>query len=251
MKRIALILFVTSLALTSCNKEEDNQTTTANTQPTEADAVAIIEESLSKENGGEAQEIELQLQSLESTLMPPPVGGPGSGMAAGNLECNVPFDTTLTYAISGSATGSFTHNWTFLLNCQGPMPVSLNVDVDYEGSFTGPNIERQVNGNRQRVWTGLPPEETAFVLNGTGMRYGTRTHNFGAGNTFTWTLNKSVTDLTIDKSTHQILSGTATLEGDLIVSNGNNYEFDATLVFNGDGTATLTINGNEYIIDLG
>jgi hypothetical protein len=181
----------------------------------------------------------------------PPGDGQGNGITQGNLECNVPFDTTFTYTISGDATGAFTHNWNFLLNCQAGIPVSLNVNASHEGTFSGPNIEREVNGNRQRVWTGLQPFATEFVLNGSSTRYGTRTHNFGAGNTFTWTLNRSVSDLTIDKDTHQILGGTATLEGDLIVSNGNNYEFDATLVFNGDGTATLTINGNEYIIELG
>jgi len=251
MKRITLLgIAVIGLSLSSCNKEEENTAAAETAQPTEADAVAIIQESLSREKGGEVKEIELMTESLESTLMPPPAGA-GSGIAQGNLACNVPFDTTVTYTLSGNATGSYTHNWTFLLNCQEGVPVSLNVNANYEGEFNGPNIEREVNGNRQRVWTGLQPFSPEFVINGSSTRYGTRTHNFGAGNTFTWTLNRSVTDLTIDKGTHQILSGTATLEGDLIVSNGNNYEFDATLIFNGDGTATLTINGNEYIIELG
>lgn len=251
MKRITIIgLAVIGLALSSCNKEEENTAAAETAQPTEADAVAIIEESLSKEQGGEAKELELMLESLESNLMPQG-DGQGNGIAQGNLDCNVPFDTTFTYTIGGDATGTFTHNWNFLLNCQAGIPLSLNVNASHEGTFSGPNIEREVNGNRQRVWTGLQPFATEFVLNGSSTRYGTRTHNFGAGNTFTWTLNRTVTDLTIDKATHQILSGTATLEGDLIVSNGNNYEFDATLVFNGDGTATLTINGNEYVIELG
>ena len=250
MKRITIIgIALIGLALTSCNKEEDTATAET-TQPTEADAVAIIEESLKKESGGEAKEIELMVQSLESKLMPAG-NGQGAGIAQGNLECNVPFDTTVTYTLSGSATGSYTHNWIFLLNCQGGLPISLNVNANYEGEFSGPNIEREVNGNRQRIWTGLQPFSSEFVLNGSSTRYGTRTHNIGAGNTFTWTLNRTVSDLTVDKATHQILSGTATVEGDLIVSNGNNYEFDATVVFNGDGTATLTINGNEYIIELG
>lgn len=251
MKRITLIgIAIIGLALSSCNKEEENTATTDTAQPTEADAVAIIEESLSKETGGEAKELELMIESLESELMPN-IGGQPAGSGNGNIQCNVPFDTTVTYIISGDATGSFTHNWTFLLNCVGPFPQSLLVNAEYEGEFDGPNLSREVNGDRQRVWTGLLPNQDVFVLNGSSTRYGTRTNNYGAENTFTWVINRTISDLTIDKETHQILGGTGTFEGDLIVSNGSSFDFNASIVFNGDGTATLTINGNEYIIEVG
>ncbi|MDF1676550.1 MAG: hypothetical protein P1U44_12620, partial [Vicingaceae bacterium] len=68
-------------------------------------------------------------------------------------------------------------------------------------------------------------------------------------NPFTSTINDSLTNIEVDKTTHKILSGNASIT--LIVTfAGNQYNFSGNITFNGNNTATLVLNGNTYTINL-
>jgi hypothetical protein len=54
----------------------------------------------------------------------------------------------------------------------------------------------------------------------------------------------------ISKSTYEIIAGEGTVTVTGENSGGNSFSFTGSIVFNGDGTATLTLNGTEYTINL-
>jgi hypothetical protein len=58
-----------------------------------------------------------------------------------------------------------------------------------------------------------------------------------------------VTNLTVNKSTKTITGGTAAITISVTIPKGT-FNFSGPLTFNGDGTATLIINGTTYNINL-
>jgi hypothetical protein len=60
----------------------------------------------------------------------------------------------------------------------------------------------------------------------------------------------NLTDIIIDKSTSTITSGTASL---ILTGTSQNASFsiEGSLIFNGNDTATLIINENTYVINIG
>ena len=105
-------------------------------------------------------------------------------------------------------------------------------------------------GSRNLVLTGLQPQSASYTLNGAFTRTGSHTSKVRNQNTFDTNVSINITSVTVDKSTMKITGGTGTADVTCEVSNGNSYSFTGSLVFNGNGTATLTINGTDYTITL-
>jgi hypothetical protein len=238
MTKIWKMAFAASLLVvfTACNQEEDDPAYT----PTENDAAKVMEESLAKSSGGMTDEI----AKLNESIFAKDIGNL-------NLQCGIPFDTTLTYILSGDATGSWTRNWNLLLNCPNDANPFLDVNTTYEGSFSGSFQSRDREGNRSWTWSELGPEGEFIFLNGTGAHSGARTFNGPNQATFSWSQSAEWTDVAISKATHIIDSGSGTFSLTFTGPQGNTYNFDGTVVFNGDQTATVTINGEVYEVELG
>jgi hypothetical protein len=60
----------------------------------------------------------------------------------------------------------------------------------------------------------------------------------------------TVTNLTITKSNRKIASGSGTIAITGTGPKGGTFSYTGTIVFNGDETATLTINSNAYTVNL-
>ena len=58
-----------------------------------------------------------------------------------------------------------------------------------------------------------------------------------------------LTELVVDKESYTISSGTGSVVLTML-SEEVEYSFEGDLVFNGDETLSITINGTEYLIDL-
>jgi hypothetical protein len=241
--------------LASCKKSSSSTTTT----PTSDDAADIATSSIQIGSGGfadQAGSVTIMSASNGYGLSNPEDGhgkthkggidgGPLTG-PQGRLTCGVPFDTTVTYSYSGpNVTASFTHQWELTLNC---VDTSLAFAGTFTGNYDGPAITGSRTGTRDWVLTGIGTAYTAFVINGTFNCNGSWTMKVRSMNTFTNTVAITCTDVTVDKITHRITGGTGTVNITCVVSNGHSYQFTGTVVFNGDHTATLTINGKTYTI---
>ena len=223
------------IGLYSCQQEEEEPVYT----PTEADAVAIVEEFVAQSSGGMTEEVAKLNESIQA-----------KDLGDLDLECGVPFDTTLSYFLSGSASGSWIRNWNLLLNCPLTENPFLEVVTDYTGSFDGYWRSSDREGTRQWVWSNLGPEGEYIYLNGAGQHGGNRSFNGPNQASFSWDHEAQWTDVEIDKLTHIINSGSGTFTLTLTGPEGNTHTFNGTIIFNGDQTATVTINGEVYEVDL-
>jgi hypothetical protein len=234
MKKIKMVIAaVVLLGATACNDETDEPTYT----PTNEDAAKILEESMAKSSGGMAEE----LASLGGTLE--------SKSGEIELECGVPLDTTFSFIVSGDLNGEFTRNWSVLLSCPEQEGPFIEINTSYTALLEGPNRTREREGSRDWTWTEIGPVGDFRFLNGTGDHSGSKTLNANQA-TFSWDYDAEWTDVAVQKSNHQIDSGSGVFSLVLTGPQGNTFTFNGSVVFNGDQTATITINGEVYEVDL-
>jgi len=226
----ALLLF----GATACNDNTDEPTYT----PTNGDVAEIMEESLANSSGGMTEE----MASL------------GGALEAKNgefeLECGVPFDTTFVFMITGDVNGEFTRNWSLLLNCTDGENPFLDVHTSYVGSLVGPYRIREREGARDWTWTQIGPVGDLRYMDGTGQHSGFRTFNAN-GATFSWDYDVEWTNVAVLKQANEVDSGSGVFTLSLTGPEGNTFTFNGTVVFNGDQSATVTVNGEVYEVDLG
>lgn len=224
----AATILLTIIAISSCRKET---TETA----TEDDAADAIETALATSSGGATQDISAAAQFAMST-------------GYNQLQCGVAFDTTVTYSHTGTVTANYTHAWNVLLNCNGSTPSSLNWTGSYQGSFDALRLSGNSSGTRNYTFTGLDASSPEYTLSASSTRTGTHTSKVRNQYTYTVNINTTLTNLSVNKSTYKITGGSGTVTATLSASNGTSKTFNGNIIFNGNSTATLTINGNTYTI---
>ena len=236
------ILLAGFLLFSGCKKG-----TNSNANLTADDAADAVTCATSSSTGGLAAEI--STAAAYSTAQG--VYKTSSGNSTMNLTCGVAFDTAVSYNYTGSISASYNSQWSYLMSCTGPIPQSLSLTGSYTGNFATPRLQSNNSGSRTWVLTGLDLlTTTPYVFNGSFSRTGSHTSLVRNRYTYTVNMNISVTNLTVSKTTYQITGGTGTVAVTGQVSNGNNYTFNGDIVFNGNNTATLTINGSTYTINL-
>lgn len=164
--------------------------------------------------------------------------------------CGMSFDSTLTHADnSGIRTYDYTFAWDWTLNCTSlNIPESLTYSSASTGSYEVPRMSSSDGGTHNFTIAGLNLSSTEFIYNGTYSRSGTQQSNINTQNSFTSNLQVTASNVTIEKSTQTITGGTATITLSGSGSGGTAFSFPGTLVFNGNQSATLTLNGNTYQI---
>lgn len=164
--------------------------------------------------------------------------------------CGMAFDSTLTHADnSGIRTYDYSFTWDWTLNCNSlNVPENLSYTSTSTGSYEVPRMSSSDGGTHNFTIGGLNPGSTEFIYNGTYSRSGTQESNIRDQNSFTSNLQVTASNVTIDKTTRTITGGTGTITLTGSGSGGTTFTYPGTLVFNGNQSATLTINGNIYQI---
>jgi hypothetical protein len=229
MKRTFIITLITLTAF-ACNKEEK----TVN----EEDAVETVTNSMSQENAGLASQTEDAAKITEIALESP--------------LCGVSQDTVIVKTYS-SATRSldYTFNWGWVVNCTSGVPSDITFDYSSNGVYDTPRISSDDNATATIVLTQLPMVNPEYLANITYTRNGTQDSKKGAELSFTSVITATGTDITINKETYEITGGTISVEITGTVEDGDSFEYAGDLVFNGGGSATITLaNGNVYEITI-
>jgi hypothetical protein len=164
--------------------------------------------------------------------------------------------TTLSDSASNSGTNgnvSFSYFFKFArtLNCNtSNQPDNLANSINYRGNFSGPNLTTADTGSAIFTIAGLSQTATNFVINGEYKRSGSFQSKVGNKASGHSNVDIVVTNLTLTKPGRRIASGSATISITGSTSKNGSFSYTGTIVFNGDGSATLTINGTVYSIDL-
>jgi len=147
-------------------------------------------------------------------------------------------------------TYNYNLKYSFTVNCDGGRPDSLLSTLTYSGSFSGPNLSSSNSGSSVFMVNGLLPRFTDFVINGEFKRAGSFSSKIDTAHHGNSNIDIVINSLTVEKSSRTIVSGNAAISITGDVPKKGSFTYTGTLVFNGNGTATLTLNGTVYIINL-
>ncbi len=237
-KILCAALFTASVAFyaSSCKKDSSStQTTPAVTTVTEADAAELSTDAVVPANGGMVTQVNSSVNIYKKV----------------KLACGETKDSTFTIASLSGASPSYnyTFSWNYVMNCNGIVPDSLTFGFTGAGSYNGPRMSSNDKSTGGFVLKGFSPTTTSYTLNTTYSRVGTAVSKIGRQNTFNTTTTIKSTNLTVDKTSLEITSGTATVSIVAISSSGKTFTFNGTITFLGNKKGTLVLNsGTSYPI---
>lgn len=234
-------LLILSIAFigASCNKEADDSP--KEEAITTEETIALVEAALVEGAEGITHEVEDAVEVAELVLE----------KTLNNTYCGLSKDSTLARSFNRTRiSGEYSTSWAWILNCnEQEIPVNLNFSRKANGSYESLRLISDDKADSEWVMDNLVLG-TEYVLNGTYKREGTQASKVREQNSFSSTVEFTVTDLSIGKIKRRINSGSANLLITGQASNGESFSFNGTVEFLGDGAATVTINGEVYDIDL-
>ncbi|MFN7117669.1 MAG: hypothetical protein ACK4TA_12785 [Saprospiraceae bacterium] len=233
---LSLAIIIGAGSLTACNQSENAATNLSNEE-----VAIVLEGALSNGTQGISSEVNdlilLTQQYAQKSVT--------------NQYCGQSFDSTVVRNIDETRiTASYTATWKWKVNCNNlRIPTSLDFNRTSNGTYATARISSDDNAGSN--WSiGNLLTGTAYTLNGTYTREGSQTTTIRNQNSFTSQVNISVNSLSVNKNTLRIDSGTATFTLSGSGTDGNNFSYQGNIVFNGNGSATVTINGETFDIQL-
>ena len=141
-------------------------------------------------------------------------------------------------------------SYKFKLNCnEEEFPSDVSVNVSYSSAFETPKLGAEHSGVAELVVTGLEASETEYMLDGLYKRSGSFT-NKEVEKTGSCSVEITISDVVVDKTTHKIVSGVGTyiLQGTIPDKGAFNYQGSVT--FNGADQAAIKISNTVYTANL-
>ncbi len=161
-------------------------------------------------------------------------------------------DTVNQQSAAGAATTySYTSKYSYTLNCNSSnQPDNTATNYVYSGSYNGPNLSSTNAGSSIFTTTGLSPTATLYIVNGEFKQSGSFQSKTTTTNTGNHTIDIVLQNLSFTKATRKIASGSATIAVSETMPGQSTVTYNGTLVFNGNDTASLTLNSVNYTINL-
>ncbi|NUO00860.1 MAG: hypothetical protein HUU01_09635 [Saprospiraceae bacterium] len=231
-------LMVLGLMATSCNKETEEPQDVL----TEEEIVAVVEGAMLADTDGLAAQSEDAVYIAEQYTVKDGLGGG---------PCGETMDSTVSYNYTDPRiTASYNSTFIWTLNCNNnSIPQSLDFDRTAEGNY---ETARMISDDSavgdwlvENIVTGAN-----YVINGSYSREGSQTSKVRNQNAFTSSLQVSLDDLNLDKGTRRIVSGIASFTLNGSGTAGRSFSYEGDLVFNGNGSVTIIVNGHSHTIDL-
>jgi hypothetical protein len=227
-KACMFVFVLMGLLLASCKKKEKEVTTD--------DAADVVSYALEKSSGGTADQLKDCSEEADEQIA--------------LLNCGGTFDTVVSHSYNGVITGSYTTQRHYVLSCNGGVPASLACTGSYSGNFDAPRMSSSNSGTISWALANLDASTTEYSFNGSLNRSGTHSSKVRNKYTFNTTLSISSSNVMVSKTTHKIVSGSGSVTLTCDVVGGDSFDFTGSIVYHADETATLTINGNTYTINL-
>jgi hypothetical protein len=173
------------------------------------------------------------------------------------FDLNIGCGATKTYSIShvaplgATCTYNYQLNYNYTLNCNNNKVADNVTGTSADnGTFDAPRISSTNAGTSTFRVGGLTPTATSYVINGEYKRAGTFNSKVENKSTSNVTVDFVITNLTINKTTKQIIAGTAivTIAGATTANAAINIVGSAT--FTGNNKVTVALNGSIYTVDL-
>ncbi|MCI4667057.1 MAG: hypothetical protein MRZ79_02780 [Bacteroidia bacterium] len=206
-------------------------------QLTEEEALEIVEAYIIPADGGAMADVESITSETENITL-------------ADL-CDTTYLDTFIYSFvrpNRQATSEIIWNMSVLCN-NFNIPQSASVSVQTSVDVNTPRIISTGNSTFAGTVTGLELRSPSMSWSGNYIRSGNSDLTFRNANDTDTELDLSLTNVVIDKRDQTILSGTGVYTLDVLI-NGNSQNFQGTIAFNGNQTATIVVNGTPFTVDL-
>jgi hypothetical protein len=212
--------------ISSCNKDASTATP-ATTTVTEAEAAEAVTDAVVPQSSG------LTAQVSDATVM----------ASSSFYTCGLAYDSAITRSSVAGASTTYSLNlaWNWKLSCANP--ASFAASFKGSSTYTATRMSSSDSSNGSFTITGIEPSNTAYTFNSSYTRQGSQQSKIGNKNSFTSTITVNSSNIQVNKTTQQIVSGTATVSISGASSSGKSFSFNGTITFNGGKTATLVISG--------
>lgn len=235
MKFFSLVLITLVVATLSCKKSNSTSTGSTTDTVTTDDAANAVTDAVSPASAGMVAQTQTTVVIINEN----------------DLACGVQQDTAFSgqNAAGAAITYSYAYSSSRLLTCNVDVPSTFQFNFSGKNSYSAAYIASNDSAQGNFNVTGLNPGATQYVFNASYIRSGSETSKVRNQYTFTSNVNIQSSNLTIDKSTQQIVSGTATVSISGAASNGKAFSYSGTITFSGGKQAVLVLgNGNTYQI---
>lgn len=248
LKLSAIALAIVMIGIYSCQKSNSNSGSTAVTADQAADIAAG---SLAENSNGLASVTDNISANALADASTSGQSVNSLGTSSVHQECG----TTLTDSASNagsadSVTWNYSVKYARTLNCNAQsQPDNIVTTLAYSGNYDGPNVSSNNSGTANFTIAGLTQSAANYVVNGEYKRSGSFTSKVGNKNSYSSDVDIVATNVTLSKPGRRINGGSATISITGTSPKGS-FSYTGTIVFNSSSSATLTINGNVYNIDL-
>jgi hypothetical protein len=224
-----------SAGFSSCSDDDKNTAGVA-----EEDAVDAIEASLAVESNGVAK-MAADASTLAETA--------SVYTAHPDLACGESHSVSYNPVYSGT---NFSYDYSgtrmYSLFCGNDgAPMSFDYDAQVQGTYETPRMQSNDSATTNISFTTLTGADVTNV-SGTYVRNGSQQSKVRLRRSFTSVVSISLHNMAVNKTTRQITGGTATVS--ITGTGSNSFYYNGSITFLGNNSATLTINGNTYTINL-
>ena len=231
-----MALFMTAgLAITATSCKKDASTASATPAVTVDDAADAVTEAVTPESAGMVAQTQTAVIIVNTS----------------NLDCGQERDTA--FGGQNSSGAAVTYSYAFsssrLLACNNGIPQQFTYAFSGKTSYDAPRISSADSSQAQFSVTGLQAGANQYVFNESYVRSGSETSKVRNKQSFASKITIQTSDLTVNKSTGLIVSGTASVSISGSASGGASFSYSGTITFLGNKQATLVLgNGNTYSI---
>ena len=223
-----------SLCATAC-KKDGTGSLSASATVTEADAAEMTTDAITPATGGMVTQLNSSVTIYKTV----------------SLSCGVQKDSAIIKSSISGATPSYNYSlsWNYMLTCNGIIPVQLAFNFSGAANYGGLRMSSTDNSTGGFLMTGLQLSSAQYLFNATYKRTGTTISKIGNQNTFNSTITITGASIAIDKSSLEIVSGSASVNISATSSSGKSFTFNGSITFLGSKKANLVLNsGVSYVI---
>lgn len=238
MKKLFLSFIYAGLILSvvSCKNEEVNSITGE-------EAAEIVAMSMADDGMGASSFIYTSVNTSSNAN--------DNGMLKAKAVNVIDKDTTVTYSSNPSAVISYlmtaSFSYQFTVDAMNNVTAS-SLTYSYNGNLDAPRLSSVHTGSGNLDVSSVNTE--TCTVNGLFKRTSDVETKGVRAKQSTSQTTIDFSNIKVNKSTEEILSGTATVNISGNLSGKGNFEYSGSIVFNGEGMATITINDSSYSVNL-
>lgn len=240
MKKNKAWLFLSMFAVAVACQDDDEPANSI----TSEEAAIIISSSLASNTSGVSFVSNKSANVTEDLL---------ADNASGRIAaCGLSQNLDLSGASPAGATTTYSYDlsYKFKLNCNTEsQPSDVSVNLSYSGAFDGPKLAAEHSGIAELTVSGLEEAAVDFLLNGLYKRGGSfeNKETLKSGST---NVEITLKDVTINKQTHQIISGTGSYLLTGTIPDKGDFNFTGDITFEGADAAELKVKGEKFTSNL-